>query len=104
MGDSADPTHHGGITCEIERCCDCSNHQYCTNHSEAKYEEYAAKIQAAVEAKVSNGNALQFVVNPGPRAMGTIFFFFFALWSWKESESDGWRCCRILVQDSSTGC
>lgn len=56
----------------MERCSGCDQHQYCSNHIESKYEDYAGRLESAVRAKVSNQSALVFQVNPGPKAMGRL--------------------------------
>lgn len=68
--DMIDPTIHGGISLEIERCCDCEGHQFCTSHLESRYEEYESKIKDLVMARCPKPDALHIHVNPGPKLLG----------------------------------
>ncbi|CAD7934605.1 unnamed protein product [Amoebophrya sp. A120] len=68
--DDIDPTHHGGITVEVERCRDCGNHQWCSNHREEQYEEYEEKVKSAILTKLAGGPDIRIEVNPGPKAIG----------------------------------
>ncbi|CAD7930396.1 unnamed protein product [Amoebophrya sp. A25] len=72
MADDPDPTHHGGITLELERCKDCANHHWCSNHVEGRYDEYEGKVISAIQEKAGSAAVanLQVQTNPGPKALG----------------------------------
>eukprot|EP00435_Cladocopium_sp_Y103_P050422 s1349_g15.t1 len=54
-----------GAWIEIERCVGCQHHQYCTSHSEEKYDQYQRELTAAV-SEASDHQRLPVEINPGP--------------------------------------
>ena len=65
------------LTIEIEQCCNCHEHAYCTHHDERKYWYYTLKFMRAIKhticelfEKPEDWAKIDVVVNPGPRSRG----------------------------------